>query len=320
MSHPTSVIRKHLVDHAALPFGLGLVGVVAGDGDQRLPQRPAAAARPSGVIDGNVGAKSLAAFAFEERPGYSKIAGWIADAGGAEIDDGAQAAVLDQQIARGDIAMEPDRGAKPGVGKRCFPDGGRGLGVDPAIKRGDGLPCLVVIDRQRPATVEIMLAGCRPIRHIDASQRDEEIGERDCEGVEIVDARTPGRLAVNPAINRPMPGIALGRLAHGQRRWNGQRQEGCQFRQPAMLLLDLQRIGGSARQPDRHFVAKMEGAVVPAAESDRADRQMPPFRELSIDQPAHGIDGYLWIGHVAGPFPVLLRDRHQWGNSSPISR
>ncbi|MBZ9844367.1 hypothetical protein LB529_18540 [Mesorhizobium sp. CA5] len=64
-----------------------------------------------------------------------------------------------------------------------------------------------------------------------------------------------------------------------------------------MLLLDLQRIRSRTWQPDRHFVAEMEGAVVPAAEGDGAHRQMPPFGKLRVDQPAHetGVDIYFAI-------------------------
>ena len=58
-----------------------------------------------------------AAVAAEERPGDRGVAGRVADATGAEVDDGAQSPVLGQQVARLRVAVEPHRPkrGRPGV-------------------------------------------------------------------------------------------------------------------------------------------------------------------------------------------------------------
>ena len=52
----------------------------------------------------------------KERPRRNKVACWIAHAQAAEVDDGAQVAVVNQQVAGMEVAMDPD--GRP-VPRRC---------------------------------------------------------------------------------------------------------------------------------------------------------------------------------------------------------
>ncbi|ESX36509.1 hypothetical protein X763_16185 [Mesorhizobium sp. LSHC432A00] len=318
------MIGQDVVDDAARSLGFDLVGVVSGNGDQRLPQRPAAAARPGRFIDVDGGTERLPAVALEERPGDRQVARGIADPGGAEVDDGAQAAVLDQKVAPGDVSVEPDGRPLPGGGKGRIPDSGGRLGVDLPLQRLECFPCLVVIHAQRSAAEEIVLARGRPARRIDPPERNEELGQIDRELSAIGDFGGLGCFAVDPAVDGPLPGVVLPRLAHRQWNRDRQRQKRRQPGQPAVLFFDLQGIWCGTRQPHSHIIAEVEGSVVPAAKRHRPHRQMPPLRKLRGDQPAHeiGIDGRFWIRHVivSNCRAAFLDDEAQWGNSSPISR
>ena len=52
----------------------------------------------------------------QQRPGDRRVTGRVTDARGPEVDHGGQPTVPDQQVAGGDIAVEPDRCALP---RRC---------------------------------------------------------------------------------------------------------------------------------------------------------------------------------------------------------
>src|SRR5215218_10814655 len=77
------------------------------EGDQRLPQPPAAATRPRVPIHIELGPERVAACAGEERPGDDRVARRIADAGRAEVEHRRQPPVADEQVPGGDVAVEP---------------------------------------------------------------------------------------------------------------------------------------------------------------------------------------------------------------------
>ena len=107
------VVRQHLVDDPPGSFRLALVAVMSGSDDERFPQRPAAAARPGLFVERQRVTERLAAVAGKLRPGDRQVAGGIAGGRAAEIDDAAQPSIFDQQIAPGDVAMDPDWSALP---------------------------------------------------------------------------------------------------------------------------------------------------------------------------------------------------------------
>ena len=77
-SRLAGVIGEHPLDHA--PLDRAALGVAV-EGDERLPQRPAAAARPGAGIDAERGAEGVPARAGQQGPGDHDVAGGVADAG-----------------------------------------------------------------------------------------------------------------------------------------------------------------------------------------------------------------------------------------------
>ena len=117
------MVGQDFTDHAS--GELGVLRVVVQRGDENfhgLPDRPAASPGPGRPVHGQPFLEDPAALAGQERPGDRGVAGWIADAARAEIDDGGQPSVLSQQVAGLRIAMEPDRAAWPGGLDRGLPD------------------------------------------------------------------------------------------------------------------------------------------------------------------------------------------------------
>ena len=139
-------------------------------------------------------------------------------------------------------------------------------------------------------------------------QGGKESGQRHCKLPEVRDTLDRRGLAFDPAVDRPGPGVTLGRAPHRQRDRNGQRQKRRQDRQPSLLLLDLQRIARGAGQPHAHVVAETKRPVVPAAEFDRLDREASPFRKLRGDQPAHQRYVEMWpVGMNASDMATAYR-------------
>ncbi len=95
----------------AHPHGIGVE--VVRDEDQRLPERPAAPARPGGVVHPQRGPKDAAALGGEGVPRHHQIAGRIAYAQRPKVDNGAQPTLLKEQIPWQQVPVEPDRGAIP---------------------------------------------------------------------------------------------------------------------------------------------------------------------------------------------------------------
>ena len=142
--------------------------------NEGFPQRPTTASRPSRVIDRKRCAKYLAVFAFEKRPRDRQIACRIAHAKTAKVDNGAQPAILDQQVARADIAVEPNRRIAPNRRQRRLPRRAYRVGIDLTIKSRDRLPDLTIINGQRPAAEKVARPGRRTAGSIDLPKGGKE--------------------------------------------------------------------------------------------------------------------------------------------------
>ncbi len=91
-------------------------------------------------------------------------------------------------------------------------------------------------------------------------------------------------LAVQPDLHRPVPGIALGRLALCEHGGYRDRQERSEHRQPPLLEVDLAGRPLDARQPHGHVLAEPVDRIVGPARGDRLDRKGRPLRELRREQ------------------------------------
>jgi len=60
------------------------------DSDERLPERPAAAASPGRIVEVQAAAECRDAVTGEERPCHDQVAGWIANGSAPEVDDRVQ--------------------------------------------------------------------------------------------------------------------------------------------------------------------------------------------------------------------------------------
>jgi hypothetical protein len=90
----------------SLPLaGLGLVG---GEVEQRLPERPAASSRPRGVFDRYERLEELSAVTSEERPSNREVAGRIADGAAPEVEHAGQSPLVHEKVRAGHVAVRPD--------------------------------------------------------------------------------------------------------------------------------------------------------------------------------------------------------------------
>src|SRR6478752_8136850 len=107
---------------------LGLV-LRLGQGNERLPKRPATAARPRAFIEPQPIVERAAALALEERPGDGQVTGGVADRAAAEIDHGSESALGHQQVRAGDVAVDPDVRPAPGRSECRLPRRGYRLEI-----------------------------------------------------------------------------------------------------------------------------------------------------------------------------------------------
>src|SRR5215468_622798 len=157
------VVGQDLADDAGGERGVLRVVVQRADEDfHGFPDRPAASPGPGCLVDGQPFGEDAAALAGQKRPGDGGVAGRIADAAGAEVDDRAQPPVFGQQVARLGVAVEPDRTARPGGCHRRPPDLGGQRSVNVPGQRGERFLSLAVIDRQRAATEKLCGPGGGP--------------------------------------------------------------------------------------------------------------------------------------------------------------
>ena len=102
----------------------------------------------------------------EDAPGGDQVGGRVADAGAAEVDDGAQPASVDEQVGAQQVGVDPDGRAVPGGRReRAGPGGRRGGRVDDAactldrglgrgVERAEGL---AVVPRTSRSAAGVML-------------------------------------------------------------------------------------------------------------------------------------------------------------------
>ena len=85
-------------------------------GPQPGLQGPAASATPCRIINSKRAAEDITGVSRQVHPGHHEIARRIAHSEKAEIDDGAELLVVDQQVGRMKVAVDPERLACP---RRC---------------------------------------------------------------------------------------------------------------------------------------------------------------------------------------------------------
>ena len=155
----------------------------------------------------------------------------------------------------------------------------------------------------------------RPGSRVNALQGAHELGEVDGGRARVGDALPRCGLAFEPPVDRPRPGIAVGRNALGRGSRNRERQRGGELRQPSAL--DLQRADGSLvpRQAHDEVVAEPIKRVVRAARRHRLDREIGPLGKLRRDQTEHErrvridfVVVHLWHPHVRSVEEVA----HRW--------
>ncbi len=103
----------------------------AGQQDHRLPQRPAARPGPRRLVERHGLAEGGAARALEQGPGDDQIAGRVADGRETEVDHRAQTPARHEQVAGGDIAVQPDGRTAPRGRQGRLPDRSRRPAVPP---------------------------------------------------------------------------------------------------------------------------------------------------------------------------------------------
>jgi hypothetical protein len=224
----------------------------------------------------------------EQVPRGLKVAGGIADVEAGEVDHRRQATVDHQQVARQQVAVDPDLRAVPRRGvERLLPGAEGGPAVDPVAELGDRPTNLLVAFHEWSAwtTGRTGMGASR----VDPAQRVHEPGEVDGRLLQILD-RAVGVLAGQPFVHRPVEGIALGRMPSRQLHRNSQRQVRGELGQP--LRFHRRLLGGPADawQPSGQVVTEPVDVVVGPVGGDRIDRQIGPVRELYGEQASHECD------------------------------
>ena len=247
----------------------------------RLRERPAACSLPRRVVDRERGTERLAGLGGEELPRDHHVAGGIADAKAAPVDDAAQPSVRDEHVARVEVAVHPDRRPLPDRRRRAASHSPSRLRHRSrrAASRSTRGPRRhgSAIASPRP---KLCSPGGGPPDRIDLLQRTDEPGEvnlglpgsrRRCRSRRVAlrrasDTPTRGR-------DSPRPGALL-RAAREPRAAEGA-SRGSHSRSFTMLARPL-----PAGQPDDQLVPDAVERVVGSARLDRLDRKVGPVREL----------------------------------------
>ena len=175
----------------------------------------------------------------------------------------------------------------PARTQRRFPEGSSTRSIHPMGLSLDRRTGLCVVYTQRTTSKEIVLTRRRRTPGVDLLQCGQEGGEIRGECIQIGDALASRMNTIQPAVNRPVPGVVLIRLSERKRGGDRQGKMRCQSRQPGLLFHHLGRIVSGARQTHAHSVAEMKGPVVPAAGGNRLHRMIRPVRKLSGDQSSY---------------------------------
>ena len=142
----------------------------------------------------------------------------------------------------GDVAVKPDGRLLPGGGEGGFPDLRRGRRVDLAVQRGQRIARLAVIDVERAAAPEIVLAGRRTAGRIGGLQRHQKA--RDVPSKLRSNRRSVRWLRVRlAAICRwTMAMESRCQACPARAAWESARADAAPVLEPGLLLLDLQRV------------------------------------------------------------------------------
>ena len=251
---------------------------------------------------GRAARKAARAGASEEGPGDDEVGGRVADGGGAEVDHAGEAAVRHEEVAGGDVAVQPDRRAGPGGGEGRLPDGGRLCGVDPAGEGGEAGAGLGVVDGEAAAAVEAVGAGRGAAGGRDRPERLDEGGEVEGEADRVV-RRGGSPAGREPGLHRPGEGVARARRAHGEGLRHRQRQVRREDGEPARLLLHLGDVAGG--EGKRSFIAGPRRKLrLSSRRVDGGDGEGSPGGELGGDEGA---------GRGSGDHdPVVGHGRVRW--------
>ena len=158
---------------------------------------------------------------------------------------------------------------------RCLPHHERASCIDLVGEEVDGSARLLVPGRDGPTAVETVATSRYAVgRH--APERDEERGEVFGEPVIVHDADDRRRFTVDPAVDRPGCGEAASGPSLRERLRNRERKVWCEYREPAVLLVDLRDVHLAARQPDGLVVPEPKRRVVPSRRAQPAGSQGPP--------------------------------------------
>ena len=246
------------------------------------------AAQPGCIVDVEFGPEPGAAGVGEYVPRRLQIAGRVADAQRAGVDDRATTGRRRTQVARQQIAVQPDIVAVPGwCTQRLGPRSERGGGVDPVAELSDRATHPVVGFDVRSTSAPQRTGRCTG--GVEPPQGDHELGEIDGGLRQIVDGTVRVR-AGQPLVHRPRERITVRRMSHRELHRHRERQVRCEPRQPLRLLLGLAGGPTDAREAGDETLAQSVDVVVGPVRGNRADRQIDPSRELIREQATHQCD------------------------------
>ena len=205
-------LADHEVDHPALDRPRGGGRGIPDHPQQRLPQRPAPGPGPGGLVQVRRLPEDPACRRVQEGPGDHEVAGGIAHAGGPEVDHARQPAVPDQQVADGDVAVEPRAGrSQVEASASSHTAGARPSG--PPRPAPEAPPRLLVVRREVGAAVERVRAGDRTARRVERPQRAQEPGQVGGEPAGVLMRAVRGRPRPGSSGSPTMARVTLGRPA-----------------------------------------------------------------------------------------------------------
>jgi hypothetical protein len=144
------------------------------------------------------------------------------------------------------------------------------IGVDDSVEGFDRSAGRGVSHRQGHALVRR-----RPLSRIDPPQRGDEPRQISCQRAGVVEVADPRVLAVEPAVDRPMPRLALRGHPFAERDGNGDREERGKSGQPPVMPPAWQPVLG---HPTRG----------PMTYRYLADRRAATVRQSKLDDPNRG--------------------------------
>ena len=215
----------------------------------------------------------------QDRPRDGQIRCGIAGRQVAEIDDGDQTALRHDEIARMEIAMDPQRWPRPRRHTHTrVPNLEDANGVDTVPELLDTLEYGGCPFHQRDAPVSVA-GSLRRRRFVKRSEKPPQIfGHR-----HFVD-RYPGDcVALEPRHDAPRPWVAAAGATRSEWDGNGQRQTPGQQWEPLLLMANEVRRDAPSRQADKQAVTQSIQLVVPPG-ADLLERKMCQVRMLLVQQ------------------------------------